>query len=173
MLLVKRYLCFTLLLLAFLCLCGCPYESEFPLSQCSDASIDKELLGTWRLEAEKGEEPGTLTIYRFNNHEYVILAKGDDEEDMDVIRAFSTHISGHRFLNIQDINGSRGKKRKWEFINYSVSDTTLVLKVVSGDIFEKKRFASSKELFTFIEENLKNEALYGKNNKQTFSRLDE
>jgi hypothetical protein len=170
---VKRYLCFTLLFMVFLCICGCPFESEFPLSQCSDAKIDNELLGMWRLEPGKGEPAGTLTIYRFNDHEYVILAKGDDEEDTDVIRSFSTNINGHQFLNIQDINGSRGKKRKWEFINYSVSDTTLVLKVVSGDVFKKKRFSSSKELFTFIQENVQNEALYGKNNSQTFNRLDE
>ena len=106
----------------------------------------------------------------FNDHEYVILAKGEDEEDSEVIRAFSTNINGHHFLNIQDINGSREKKRKWEFINYSVSDNKLVLKVVLGDIFEKKRFSSSKELFTFMQENLKNEALYGKNTTQTFRR---
>jgi hypothetical protein len=173
MLILKRYLCFTLLLLVFLCLCGCPFESEFPLSQCSDANIDKELLGTWRLEPEKGEPAGTLAIYRFNDHEYVILAKGEDEEDSEVIRAFSTSINGHQFLNSQDINGSRGKKRKWEFINYSVSGTTLVLKVVLGDVFKKKRFTSSKELCTFMQENLQNEALYGKNNAQLFIRLDE
>ncbi|MBW2184164.1 MAG: hypothetical protein JRF49_09915 [Deltaproteobacteria bacterium] len=170
---VKRYLCVTFVLLVFLCICGCPFESEFPLSQCSEANIDKGLLGAWRLEPGKGEPAGTLAIYRFNDHEYVILAKGEDEEDTDVIRAFSTNINGHQFLNIQDINGSRGKKRKWEFINYSASDNKLVLKVVLGDVFKKKRFASSKELFAFIQENIQNEALYGKDTTQTFSRLDE
>ena len=63
--------------------------------------------------------------------------------------------------------------QKWGFINYSFSDTTLVLKVVLEKIFERKTFASSKELFIFMQENLQNEALYGKDNTQLFSRLDE
>jgi len=173
MLFVKRCLCVTFLLLVFLCICGCPFESDFPLSQCSDANIDKALLGIWRLEPETGEESGTLTIYRFNDHEYVLLAKGENEENTDLIRAFSTTINGYQFLNIQGVNGSRGEKRKWEFINYSISGKKLVLKVVLGDIFKKKRFASSKELFTFVQENLQNEVLYGKDTMQTFRRIDE
>jgi len=172
-LLIKRFLCCAFLLVVLICLYGCPFESEFPLSQSSEAIIDTQLLGKWKLEPQKGEEPGTLMIYQFNDHEYLILAKGEDEKDTDGIRAFSTTIDGHTFLNIQDIKGPGEKKQNWEFLNYSFSNNKLVIKVVLGEIFEKKKCASSKELFTCMQENLTNKALYNQDLKQIFSRIDE
>ena len=173
MLVINRCLCCALVFLVFLCLCGCPYESEFPLSPSSEAKIDKELIGKWKFQCEKEEQSGTITIYQFNEHEYLILLKEEGEEDIDLMRAFGTTIDDHKFLNTQDINSANAKEREWFFVNYSVFNDRLVLKYVEDRIFENKIINSSQELYQLMKENLSNKELYDENDKKIFNRVDD
>ena len=169
----RRYLCFVLLLPLFMYLCGCPYESDFPLSRSNETDIDKKLLGKWKLQTEKGEQSGTLTIYQFNEHEYLILLLGEGEKDVALVRAFGTTINGHKFLNIQDINSLGGTKGKWYFVNYSISDDKLMYKYVKDILFENKNINCSKELRSFVKNNLQKKSLYNEYDKKIFDRFNE
>jgi len=172
MFVINRCLCCALVFLMCLCLYGCPYESEFPLSPSSEAKIDKELIGKWKFQCEKEEQSGAITIYQFNEHEYLILLKEEGEEDIDLIRAFGTTIDEHKFLNVQDINSANAKEREWFFVNYSVFNDKLILKYVEDRIFENKIINSSQELYKLMKENLNNKDLYDENDKKIFSRVD-
>jgi len=155
----------------FLCLAGCPYQSEFPLSASREATIDRELIGRWQFQCEKEEQSGTITIYQFNEHEYLILLKEENDEDIDLMRAFGTAIDEHKFLNTQDIDSKNAKEREWFFVNYSVSNDKLVLKYVEDRIFENKIINSSQELYNFMKENLNHKDLYNEGDKKIFDRV--
>ena len=106
---INRFLRLILAICSVLCLCACPYESEFPLSKCGEATIDKQLIGQWKLEAKEGEQAGVIMIHRFNDHEYLISAKGDNESTAMLMRAFGTIIDGQTFLNVQEISNQDKK----------------------------------------------------------------
>ena len=90
---------FFLLILPFLL--GCPYESAVPLSKSSKAEIDQALLGTWKNTSE--EEPFTMIVEQFNEHELLLLGIEDGKIHRDVMRTFITVIKGERFLNVQEV----------------------------------------------------------------------
>ena len=152
-------------------LCACPYESEFPLSKCSEAVIDKQLIGQWRLEPKDGEEGGIITIYQFNDHEYLISARGEDEVTEMVMRAFGTSIEGQTFLNVQTINKPAEQKRPWHLVHYSLPENKLVYNVVEDDLFKEKQFTSSTELYTFVKKNLKRKELYDQDGERTLTKI--
>ena len=156
---------------SLLFLCACPFESEFPLSKCSEAVIDKQLIGQWMLEPKDGEEGGIITIYRFNDHEYLISAREEDETTAMVMRAFGTNIEGQTFLNVQTINEPGEQKRPWHLVHYSLSENKLVYNVVEDDLFKKKQFTSSKELYTFVKKNLKQKELYDQDGERTLTKI--
>ena len=171
MFLENRFLHLALLIGLLLLLCACPYESEFPLSKCSEAVIDKQLIGQWQLEPKDGEEGGIITIYRFNDHEYLISARGEDETTEMVMRAFGTSIEGQTFLNVQTINKPGEQKRPWHLVHYSLSANKLVYNVVEDDLFKEKQFTSSEELYTFVKKNLKQKALYDQDDERTLTKI--
>jgi hypothetical protein len=161
----------TLVIGSLLFLCACPYESEFPLSKCSEAVIDKQLIGQWRLEPKDGEEGGIITVYRFNQHEYLISARGEDESTEMVMRAFATNIEGQTFLNVQTINKPGEKKRPWHLVHYTLSENKLVYNLVEDDLFKKKQFTSTEELYTFVKKNLKQKELYDQDSERTLTKI--
>ena len=171
MLTINRTLGLTLVICSMLCLCACPYESDFPLSKCGEATIDKQLIGQWKLEAKEGEQAGVIMIHRFNDHEYLITAKGENESTAMLMRAFGTIIDGQTFLNVQEISKPGEKKRAWNFVNYSVSEDKLMYKVVEEDLFKKKSFTSPEALYTFIKENLNKKELYDQDDQETLHRI--
>jgi len=171
MLSINRSLRLTMVICSVLFLWACPYESEFPLSKCSEATIDKQLIGQWKLEAKEGEKAGVIMIYRFNDHEYLISARGEDEPTAMLMRAFGTIIDGYTFLNVQEISKPGEKKRPWNFVNYSISANKLVYKVVEEDLFKKRSFTSPEALYTFIKENLGKKELYDQDDEQTLHRI--
>ena len=167
----NRFLYLTLVIGSMLFLWACPYESEFPLGKCSEAVIDKQLIGQWKLEPKDGEEGGIITIYRFNDHEYLISARGDDETTGMVMRAFGTSIDGQTFLNVQIIDKPREKRRPWYLVHYILSENKLVYNVVEDDLFKKKHFTSSKELYAFVKKNLKQKELYDQDDERTLTKI--
>jgi hypothetical protein len=167
----NRFLHSILVIGSLLFLCACPYESEFPLSKCSKAVIDKQLIGQWRLEPKDGEEGGIITIYRFNDHEYLISARGEEETTEMVMRAFGTRVDGQTFLNVQIINKPGEQKRPWHLVHYALSENKLVYNVVEDDLFKEKQFNSSAELYTFVKKNLKQKELYDQDGERTLTKI--
>lgn len=149
------------LLLIPLLLSGCPYQSRIPLSLPGEAKIDKELIGKWKYENKEGNELGMVTISKFNDHELLIVLKEKDKNYCEMLRAFVTIIDKEKFLNIQEIKGIY-EDREWSFVNYSISNCTLSYRIIDDELIEKnkKNISSSKELYTFIKENLANKNLY-------------
>jgi hypothetical protein len=167
----NRSLGLILVIGSLLSLCACPYESEFPLSKCSEAVIDNQLIGQWKLEPKEGEEEGIITIYRFNDHEYLISARGKEETTDMVMRAFGTRIEGQTFLNVQTINKPGEKRRPWYLVPYSLSENKLVYNVVEDDLLKEKQFTSSEELYTFVKKNLKQKELYDQDGERTLTKI--
>ena len=142
-------------------LCGCPYESKVPLSASKDAEIEGDLLGDWTFVDKEGNreaKEGVITFIRFNDHEYLIVMKKDDE--IGRMRAFVTEINGYKFLNCQEIKEYGRESGRYSYIEYRIeSNNEVLLRIVEGELFEEK-FQSSEELFDFVKSNIDNNKLY-------------
>jgi len=155
---------------------GCPYSSDVPLSISTESIIDKELIGKWKIDHmenfgdEEENDPPTITIIEFNEHELLIWAIESGKNDLEGFRGFTTIVGDERFLNIQKITSSF-EKRKWLFLNYNIVDDRFEYKIIGDKIFNEK-IVSSEDLYTFLENNLENKNLYD-TGKQILKRVVE
>lgn len=148
---------------------GCPYESTVPLSKSRKAEIDQALLGVWKNTAE--EDPFTMIVEQFNEHEFLLLGMVDGKINREVMRAFVTVIKDERFLNVQEIKDSPDE-RKWGLVHYTLSGDTLTIRIVDDKLFDRS-FSSSRALSSFIRKNLHNKALYGDVPPMVLQRVEE
>jgi hypothetical protein len=148
---------------------GCPYESTVPLSKSSKAEIDQTLLGAWKNTAE--EEPFTMIIEQFNEHELLLLGMEDGKINREVMRAFVTVIEDERFLNVQEIKETYDT-RGWYLVHYALSGDTLTMRIVDDKLFPKP-FTSSRALSSFVKKNLRNKDLYGDDAPTVLQRVVE
>ncbi len=164
--------------LLLLLLCGCPYESEVPLSAVSEAKIDKELIGKWQLGPEnEWEKSGTLTFFPFNEREFVVVIGETKNDQVDgnlqvednLMKAFVTAVGTARFLNAKEI-GPATMKENWYLARYYVSSDVLTLQVVEDELF-KQKFTTSNALRTFLKNNLNKKELYNDNEGVTLKRV--
>ncbi len=152
---------------------GCPYESKVSLSKVTEAKIDEKLIGKWGIENKKEKEKnkGMIIINQFNEHELLFLLTEDGKDKIDSYRGFVTSIGKEKFLNFQEIKASY-EKRKWLFVNYTIDNDKFVMIVIEEDIFKKKKFGTSKELYEFVKKNLENKDLYDKVDKIVLKRVE-
>jgi hypothetical protein len=154
-----------------LLLCGCPYESEFPLrADDDDVETDEELVGVWKCQHPEEGASWTVTIYAFNEREYLIVSQ-ERENQFDLLRASATHIEGQKFLSIRDITRPDDPE-PWLIVNYTISGEELLVRMVDEKLFEK-RMDSPANLRKFIGENLDNSALYEEDANVVFKRAAE
>jgi hypothetical protein len=153
---------------------GCPYESEFPLSDVSEAKIDNDLIGEWK-DVPEGEEkietPVIFVFCPFNDHEFIVLSRKvkKAEDNISLGKAFVTTIGDEKFLNVQMIGEN---EKTWFFVRYTVSGDTLTLRIVEDKLF-KEKIGSSSDLRTFLENNLKNKDLYSHKIESGIEKVDE
>jgi hypothetical protein len=138
---------------------SCPYDSEVPLGRSEVAHIDKGLVGNWLYRNNDQKESGIVTISPFNESELLIVVGEEGKSKHDFYRAFISVVDGEKFLNIQEIRPSN-EKRSWMFVNYSVANSDLTIRIVEDKLF-KDKIASSPALNDFIRANIKNRDLYG------------
>ena len=148
---------------------GCPYESDVPLSKSSKAEIDQALLGAWKNTTE--EEPFTMIVEQFNEHEFLLLGMKDGKIEREVMRAFVTVIKDERFLNVQEIEDTPDE-RGWFFVHYTLSGDTLTMRIVDDKLFTKP-FTSSRALYSFVKKNLQNKDLYEDTPPMILKRVEE
>jgi hypothetical protein len=155
-----------------LLLYGCPYDSEFPLSDVSEAKIDNDLIGEWKYVLENAKENrGTVVFCPFNDHEFIVLMREvkEAEDDIFLWKAFVTTIGDEKFLNVKNIGEH---KEEWFFVRYSISGDTLTLRTVEDKLF-KEKIDSSSDLRTFLESNLKNKDLYSYKIESGIEKVEE
>lgn len=141
------------ILLPFLFICGCPLSSKVPLSEPTPDEFDKGLLGIWKfVQKEKDDEAMIVTISKFNESEYLIVARNIKEADDDkkaeelFIRMFLTRIGEARFWNFQNLDEDLSK-RDYTFGLYSIKDgDTISLRVVRGHLFKNDKPTTSAAL---------------------------
>ncbi len=162
----KRGIGLLLLVLILALLCGCPYDSDVPLSKSSKATIDTELIGEWEFAQKEEEASGTIHICQFNDHELVIyiLVKHESKKgeiECKIHRAFVTVIKDEKFLNVQEVE-TLHQKRSWWIVNYVISGDTFTYRTIDDKLFEKlkKPITSSRALYRFVKQNLLNKDLY-------------
>lgn len=138
-----------------LVLTGCLGESQFPLGNVQEATIDQELLGTWSsIDPETGEK-GTLAFYRFNAHEYVVtMASSEDGSQVAMYRAYDTTIDQNRYLNFHQLDSTHVSQPLFNFAKYEIVDGRLKLGVVMADFPEE--INSTEELRTLFKQNQDN-----------------
>lgn len=156
------FLCFL-----FLLLCGCPYESRFPLVEASQGEVDPCLLGTWQT-THQGETV-IISIVQFNERELLILGKEQGKDNWDAIRGYVTTINGERFLNLQEVEGEFAK-RGWWFVRYRSEGENLRTWTVDDKLFVNPP-ASSRQLYRFVKKNIYNADLYGNAEPTLLRRL--
>jgi hypothetical protein len=144
---------FLFLAVATLVLAGCPYGSEFPLSDPAEAVIDQALLGVWAGQSDDGDIIA-MDIRASGAGRLAIVAADPTESDAESVPAFVTVIGGEKFLNVHD--------EAWFFLNYRIAAGTLRLRLVDDALFEGTSHASPAELRAFIQAHLADPLLYGR-----------
>jgi hypothetical protein len=151
-------------------LCGCPYESDVPLSGCGEAGLDSALIGKWEYLGSPGDRESTIEFVRFNERELLVLVREEGNARIDMYRACVSPVGDERFLNVQDLTVA--DQRKWSFVQYSVVENRLTVRIVDEKLFQKP-MGSPEELHRFIRENLANPALYDDEKGQVLKRVKE
>lgn len=152
-------------------LCGCPYESEFPLAAPETSLIDRDLIGNWQFSESKGKEKETFTIYSFNDHEFIFISVEEDKKIV-AYRAYSTPIEGEKFLNVREIDQAPDRK-PWHIVRYSVNKNQLVLQIVEDTLMKNEKIQTSQDLSECIRKHLKNKKLYSEGGEMIFERYVE
>jgi hypothetical protein len=165
----KKVILSGMLLAISLFLCGCPYESEFPLTTPEIAQIDRDLIGNWRFIQSERDKAATLSIYPFNDHEIIFISLEEDKK-ISAYRAFVTNINGEKFLNVQEIDQSENK-RHWLFVNYSITSNRLTLRILEDTLMKNEKIDTPQALSGFVGKNLKEKDLYGEDSEMVFERL--
>jgi hypothetical protein len=138
-------------------LTGCPYESNFTLSDSNDSFIDPDLTGRWLVNPSSKVSRDTLIIIRFNVHEYYFESH-EFKNSRPIInrgRGFITLINNLKLLNLCDLN----ETGKFYFAKYVCSGEKLILNY-SSDQYIKTKFGSSRELFDFFKANINKEGFF-------------
>ncbi|MDQ7786295.1 MAG: hypothetical protein RDU01_01685 [Thermodesulfovibrionales bacterium] len=150
-------------------LCGCPLESEFPLSIPETAQIDRELIGNWKFINPEKEEVATIAISPFNEHELILISL-EVNKNISAYRAFVTCLNGEKFLNVKEIDQSEDE-RHWLFLNYSIRGNRLTLRILEDTLLKNEKIDTPQALSRLIEKNLEGKGLYGRDSEMLFERL--
>lgn len=160
----------TFFLIAVTFVNGCDYGSEVPLGTIDQSAIDMDLLGEWTCVRYTSREiiKGDMILLQFNDREYYIEMSGmssilsePDKPPIHLIerdRAYSTEISGTKFLNVQQLR--LPKSRRYVFYSYSMpSPDELIIKFVDMSLFSKD-LSTIAEARRIVEEKINDPDLY-------------
>lgn len=141
------------------------YDSDVPLSDNAESSVDIQALGYWQKVVSPSHRPASLMIWQFNEKEYLIEYQ-DDNSKASLWRAYSTKIKDKIILNAQILENdqpaliNQKKPRQFTFFSYKINkDKQLELSQINSD-FMGKTFSTSKSLRTFVEYNLDRKELF-------------
>jgi hypothetical protein len=151
---------------------GCPYESDVPLTPVEAARLDTSLIGKWLYRGDgsrDSEESGTITFIPFNEREFLAVLEEEGKKENELYRAFVSVVDGEKFLNAQEIKAS-SEKRSWAFVNYSIINGELRIRIVEEKLFKEKK-APSETPFQFLRKHLKDKDLYGEEPAQILRRV--
>ncbi len=154
----RLVLCAAPMLLSLL---ACPFSSEHPLSDPSQAVLDSALAGDWKAADPEDNQLITVTFLAWNKRELVAFSReaGETGGKIDAYRVFVTVIDGQRFLNMQELGLQSSKE--WFFASYRVSGDTLTFQFIDDTLFGSQKLDSSDALRDLVRRNLDNPALYG------------
>jgi hypothetical protein len=131
---------------------GCPYNSKVPLSDPRQSIIDTTLLGQWvTIKTDPNGSNDTLTILKFNDHEYYFESHEIKDGKLFITRGrgFTTIINNHKILNV----GSLDEPEKFYFEKYEI-DGNLMRIYAASDQFIKTAFSTTVEFYAFFKNNL-------------------
>jgi hypothetical protein len=132
---------------------GCIIGFKYPLGPVGKAVVDPRLLGTWECRGTD-EKPGRLTIMDYDGKQYLLYLATDGEEPSHM-RAYSTPLKGHLFLNLQEVK-PQPVEAEWLFFESTVSvNGRLSLRAVNPSPFEKVQ-ENEKDIRRLLERNLDN-----------------
>lgn len=141
-------------MMIILVLGGCPYESQVPLGDPATAVLDKNLQGLWLSPSSPRD---TLSIIRFNDHEYYI--ESHEIKNGVIItnrgRGFTINVGKDKFLNYNDLS----EPQKNYLMKYDITGDRLTGSYPS-DRFIEQKFTTSRDLFEFVKKNMNKEGFY-------------
>jgi hypothetical protein len=140
---------------AALLLAGCPYASEFPLGDPSEAAADAALLGAWK-PAVEAEKEFTLTLLSSGGGRLQVTAESPEGERASY-PAFVWELGAERFLNLRE----QAESGPWYLVNYRLEGGRLLLRLVDDELFEGRELSGPAELRDFLQRHLDDPRLYG------------
>jgi hypothetical protein len=156
--LAKKIIFCVFLFLLLLIIWGCPYGSAIPLGKIEKSVIDTNLLGSWKTGSTGVDSFEVMTIYPFNQHEYLILFQEKDEAS--VFRAFSTQVDDHTFLNVNELNPEIKHEPNYIFVEYLLTGDELKFRFIEDKV-PQRNFKNSGAFYDFVKKNLDNNQLFG------------
>ncbi len=150
------------LLGSIIILTGCPYETEYSLSEHLDSKIDLSLTGKWKgVETSNTKDTASLNLKRFNENEYLLeffFNPDFDYEKSAQLRCFESKIGDKRIMNLTEV----GRKPKYTYVLIEHISDSLIVKYIS-DKFVKQKFNNKKEFRDYITENIDEEEMFESN----------
>ena len=154
-----------ILVIVSICFCiltGCPYETEYSLSDSKSSKIDSALLGKWiGTEINYPNDTVWFQLFAFNKNEYYMEYSESgklNDKNIGKLRCFETIIDGVRLMNITEI----GEAPKFSYFNFKLEDKLLKVSYIS-DEFIKQQFDNQNKLLDFVKENINNSSLFESN----------
>ena len=148
-----------LILLPFLTF-GCPVGSKYPLSESNKSQVDERLLGSWK-SIKQDKDSGKIYIWQFNENEYYMEIKGDNDNNINRVRAFMTVIDNVRILNTKELK-MVNEQQEYVYIKYEISnDNILTFWTMDSKLLPKKEMTNI-ELFSSIMTNINIDKFYEK-----------
>jgi hypothetical protein len=149
---MKKLAFFSVLISISILLTGCPYESDFPLSQ-PEVKIDSALIGSWvAVDFPQKGDIMKYKVFAFNQTEYLVESvniKDGKNSEQEFFRAFISDLNGLKILNLQIINGNKS----YIYHKYHIQDGNLYLSWLNDAYFKDKEISSSEDLQKVITAN--------------------
>jgi hypothetical protein len=134
------------------------YVGDEPLSP-PVATRDARILGEWRCvsPAPDGDEPAVIRVTPFESVGYD-LEFGERGKDPDRYRGYSSLVSGHVVLNLQEVHDGKANKA-WMFARYDLLRPNVVqVRLIADRLL--KTLDSPKAVTEAIRRNIANPDLY-------------
>jgi hypothetical protein len=146
-------------------LTGCPYYSDFGLSNAKKSLIDTSLTGNWRVLNEESTDTADLEIVEFNEHELYLELRYTEKNQRitERYRGYLTNIEDQKIINLKKL----GTDQRFMFFKYKTGGKSLELSYASDD-FIKTQFLSQKKLYAFFKKNIHQQEMF--EDKMTYFR---
>ncbi|MCB9323790.1 MAG: hypothetical protein H6571_08660 [Lewinellaceae bacterium] len=153
-----RHLFFLMAFLVLATFCSCDYYySDVPITDSTNAKIDRNLLGEWVIPEYSDSllDPDiVIKLIEFTESEYLAVVKymengGSDIRDVMVYKVHHSNVGDYRFLNVQNIEDDQLDKKYSFWVLDRTSPDSVSARYITDTL--ENRFRKSADFEKFLQ----------------------